>query len=266
MPNFERNGLRLSYEDTGGDLPPVLLIHAFPLNSSMWEAQTESLAERYRFITPDLKGFGGSDAPEDPSVYTMDSYADELAAVLEHANVERATVVGLSIGGYIAFSLWRRHRDKVDALVLADTKAEADPPEGIEKRTNQQQMVRDEGTGGLIDALAGALLGEATLQKKPDVVARVKEIMAENPAAGFIGALESMKKRIDSTGDLTGINVPTLVIVGEHDGVTPPEAARKLHEHIEGSRLVVIPEAGHLSNLEAPEAFNGALAEFLSAL
>ena len=265
MPNFERNGLRLSYEDTGGDLPPVLLVHAFPLNSSMWEAQTESLSERYRFITPDLKGFGGSDAPEDPSVYTMDSYADELAAVLEHANVDRATVVGLSMGGYVAFSLWRRHRDKVGAFVLADTRAEADPPEGVEKRTKQQQMVRDDGTGPLIDLLVGALLGEASLQKKPDVVARVKEIMAENPAAGFIGGLESMKQRVDSTGDLTGIDVPTLVIVGEHDGVTPPDAARKLHEHIGGSRLVVIPEAGHLSNLEAPEAFNGALAEFLGS-
>jgi pimeloyl-ACP methyl ester carboxylesterase len=126
-------------------------------------------------------------------------------------------------------------------------------------------MVRDEGTAPLIDVLPGALLGEATLQKKPDVVARVKEIMVENPAAGFIGALESMKQRIDSTDDLTGIDVPTLVIVGEHDGVTPPEAARKLHEHIGGSRLVVIPEAGHLSSLEAPEAFNGALAEFLGS-
>ncbi len=266
MPKVTAAGTSIDYLDTGGDGTPVLLLHAFPFSSSMWEPQIEALSDRFRLIAPSLQGFGRSDAPEDESTYSMDSYADQAAGVLDELGVDRVVLTGLSIGGYIGFAFWRRHRDKVAALVLADTRAEADPPEGVEKRTKHQQIVREEGKGKLIEVLVGALLGEPSLQKKPDVVERVRELMTENPPEGFIGALEAMKKRPDSTGELTGIDVPTLVIVGENDGVTPPDAARKIHEHVGGSRLVVIPESGHLSSLEAPEAFNGALAEFLNNL
>ena len=266
MPKVSANGLDINYLDTGGDGTPVVLLHAFPFNSNMWEPQIEALSDRFRFIAPDLSGFGGSTAPEDESTYSMDSYADQVAAVLDDAGVDKVVLAGLSMGGYIGFAFLRRHGGRVSALVLADTRAEADPPEGIEKRTNQQGQIRSDGTSGLIEGLAGALLGEATREKKPDVVQKVKELMAQNGPAGFIGALEAMKGRPDSSDELSGIGVPTLVIVGEHDGVTPPEAARKIHEHVGGSRLVVIPEAGHLSNLEAPEAFNGALGEFLGGL
>jgi 3-oxoadipate enol-lactonase len=265
MPTATVNGVEINYTDTGGSGTPVLLLHAFPLASEMWESQIESLGDRFRFIAPDLKGFGGSSAPEDRSEYSMDSYADEVAGLLDDIGVEKVTLAGLSMGGYIALAFLRRHGDRVAALVLADSRAEADPPAGIEKRSGQQELVGREGTAGLIEALVGALLGEATREKKPEVVERAKTLM-DNPAAGFIGALEAMKGRPDSTGDLAGISVPTLIIVGENDGVTPPEASRKMHEHIGGSRLVVIPEAGHLSNIEAPEAFNGALAEFLTSL
>jgi 3-oxoadipate enol-lactonase len=264
MPKVSVGNIEISYTSEGaGD--PVLLVHAFPLNSRMWEPQIEALGERWRFVAPDLKGFGASSAPDDPQSYTMDSYADELAGVLDALGLAKVVLVGLSMGGYISFAFLRRHSERVSALVLADTKAEADPPEGIAKRTGQQQIVGEQGTGPLIEQLPGALLGEATLAKKPDVVAKVKELM-DNPAAGWIGALEAMKNRPDSTPDLTRIKVPTLVIVGENDGVTPVDAARKIHEHVGGSRLVVLPEAGHLSSLEAPEAFNGATAEFLSQL
>ena len=263
MPTASVNGIDISYKDTGGSGTPVLLLHAFPLNSDMWEPQLESLGDRFRFIAPDLKGFGGSSAPEDRSAYTMDSYADEAAGLLDELGIDKATIAGLSMGGYIALAFVRRHGDKVAGLVLADSRAEADPPEGIKKRSGQQDLVENEGTAGLIEALTGALLAEPTREKKPEVVERARALM-DNPAAGFIGALEAMKGRPDSTGDLAGISVPTLIIVGENDGVTPPDASRTMHEHISGSRLVVIPEAGHLSNIEAPEAFNGALAEFLS--
>ncbi|MGH2755417.1 MAG: alpha/beta fold hydrolase [Actinomycetota bacterium] len=265
MPTTTVNGVDINYRDTGGAGTPVLLIHAFPLNGEMWEPQIESLGDRFRFIAPDLKGFGGSSAPEDRSAYTLDSYADELAGLLDALGIDKATVAGLSMGGYIAFAFLRRHPQKVAALVLADSCAEADPPEGIERRSAQQEQVASEGTAGLIDALTGALLSEPTREKKPEVVERAKALM-DNPPAGFVGGLEAIKGRPDSTGDLVGINVPTLVIVGENDALTPPDASRKMHEHIGGSRLVVIPEAGHLSNIEAPEAFNGALAEFLTNL
>lgn len=265
MPVADVNGTKLNYIDTGGDGTPVVLLHAFPLNSGQWRQQIDALSDNYRLIAPDLKGFGESDAPEDESGYTMDGYADEVKALLDSIGVDKAVIVGLSMGGYIALALWRRSPDLFSALVLADSRAEADPPEGIEKRSNQQQQVRDQGTAGLIDVLAGALLGEETTGGKPDVIATTRSLM-DNPPAGFIGALEAMKGRPDSTDDLAGINVPTLVIVGEDDKVTPPEASRKLHEHIGGSKLVVLPGSGHLSNLEVPDAFNGALSEFLGDL
>ncbi|MEA2499358.1 MAG: hypothetical protein QOH26_1763, partial [Actinomycetota bacterium] len=192
-----------------------------------------------------------------------DAYADELIGLLDEMDLEDAVVVGLSMGGYVAFSFLRRARNRVRGLVFADTRAEADPPEGVAKRTGQQEQVEKEGTAGLISALPNALLGETTRERRPDVVERARTLM-DNPPAGFIGALEAMKKRVDSTNELASIDVPTLVIVGEEDAVTPPDASRKIHEHVGGSQLVVIPEAGHLSNLERPEAFNGALRDFLA--
>jgi pimeloyl-ACP methyl ester carboxylesterase len=263
MPQLTAAGRNINYIDTGGQGTPVLLLHAFPLSSAMWEPQIESLGDRFRFIAPDLSGFGGSDAPEDG--YGMGVWAQEVEAVLNELGLDRVVLTGLSMGGYLAFECLRRFPERFSAIVLADTKAEADPPEGIEKRTKQQGMVREGQRDELIGALVGALLGEPTTAKKPDVVDKVRVLM-DNPPAGFIGALEAMKSRPDSTSELASIKVPTLIIVGENDGVTPPEASRKMHEHISGSRLVVIPEAGHLSNLEAPEAFNGALAEFLGEL
>jgi pimeloyl-ACP methyl ester carboxylesterase len=265
MPSTTISSTNINYTDTGGDGRPVVLLHAFPLNSGQWEQQTDALSDRYRFIVPDLKGFGGSDAPEDASAYSMDDYADSIAGLLDELGLAKVTLVGLSMGGYIAFAFLRRNRDRVDALVLADTRAEADPPEVKEKRSKQQVMVRGEGTAGLIEALTGALIAEATLSGKPDVVDRLRKLM-DNAPAGFVGGLEAMKNRPDSSGELAAIDVPTLVIVGEKDGVTPPEAARALNEGISGSRLVVIPGVGHLSNLEDPQAFTGALEEFLAGL
>ena len=265
MPTADANGIKLNYTDTGGSGTPVVLLHAFPFNTSMWTPQIESLGDRFRFIAPDLKGFGDSDAPEGEGNYSMDTFADEVKGLVDSIGLDRFVLAGLSMGGYIALAYMRKYADGVAGLVLADTRAEADPPEGKEKRTNQQQLVSSEGTSGLIDTLAGALLSETTRTNKSDVVSSVKRAM-DNPPAGFIGALEAMKNRIDSTDSLAKIDVPTLVIVGENDGVTPPDAARKLHENIGGSELVVIPEAGHISNMEAPEAFNGALAEFLTKL
>jgi pimeloyl-ACP methyl ester carboxylesterase len=265
MPTATVNGTRISYTDTGGGGTSVLLLHAFPLHAGMWQPQLDALGDRFRLIAPDLKGFGGSDAPDDAAGYSMDGYADDVKGLLDELGIDKAVVTGLSMGGYIAFAFLRRHRDAIAALVLADTRAEADPPEGKEKRTTQQVQVREQGTAALIEGMAGALLSDVTRGRQPEVVARAKELM-DNPPAGFIGALEAMKNRPDSTGDLAGIAVPTLVIVGENDGVTPPEASRKMHEHVGGSRLVVLPGAGHLSNLESSEAFTNTVQGFLTEL
>ena len=265
MPTANVNGLKIGYTDTEGAGPPVVLIHAFPLNRQMWDPQVRALGDRFRLIAPDLIGFGESDAPDDRGSYSMGAFADEIKGLIDQLGLDRVALMGLSIGGYIAFEFIRRYPDALSALVLADTKAEADPPEAVEKRSGQQEQVEAEGTSGLIEALPNALLGETTRSSKPDVVNEAKRVM-DNPPAGFIGALEAMKQRPDSTGDLTGISVPTLIVVGEEDGVTPPDFSRSMHEAIGGSQLAVIPDAGHLSSLESPDQFNGALSEFLTSL
>jgi 3-oxoadipate enol-lactonase len=265
MPTVTTNGIKLNYVDTGGTGAPVLLVPGFPFHLGMWRPQIDSLGERWRFIAPDLKGTGESEGPDDPAEYTVDNYAGELKGLLDELDIDKVVLVGLSMGGYINLAFMRRYPERVRALVLADTRAEADPPEGIEKRSKQQAQVRAEGTAGLITALTGALLSDSTKEKKPDVAPAVQRAM-DIPVKAFVGELEAMKTRPDSTDGLSSIGVPTLIIVGEHDAITPPDASRKMHEHIAGSRLVVIPEAGHLSNLENPDAFNGALAEFLQEL
>jgi 3-oxoadipate enol-lactonase len=257
------DGVRIAYTDTGGPDDPVLLMHAFPFSSGMWEPQIEALGDRHRFIALDFMGFGKSEAPVSPSIYSMDAYAIQSEAVLDACNAERAVVCGLSMGGYVSFALLRRNPSRVRALVLADTRADADSPEVKQRRTDQQAQVASEGIDGVADALiSGPLLSDATRSGNPDVVAQAQQL-AENPAAGYIGALEAMKNRPDSSAELATINIPTLIIVGEHDPITPPEIARRMHEHIGGSQLVVVPGAAHLSNIEGPSAFNGALDQWL---
>jgi 3-oxoadipate enol-lactonase len=262
MPHLDFNGNKVAYKDHGGEGTPVLLVHGFPFYAEMWEPQVEALGDKFRFVTVDLLGFGESDAPQDRSAYSIEAYADQVKAAVDALGVGKVALVGLSMGGYVVLSFMRKYRDFAAGIVLADTRAEADAPEAIAKRTAQQKQVAEAGTAELIDALVGAYLSQSTFDKKKDVVERVKSLM-DNPPYGFIGALEAMKNRLDSTDGLIEIKVPSLIVVGENDALTPPELSRKMHEHIGGSRLVVLPEAGHMSNLESPEAFNGALAEFL---
>jgi 3-oxoadipate enol-lactonase len=262
MPYLDFNGNKIAYKDHGGEGTPVVLVHGFPFDSEMWEQQVDALGDKFRVVTIDLLGFGESDAPHDRSAYSIETYADQVKAVVDALGVGKVVLVGLSMGGYVTFAFMRKYRDFAAGVVLADTRAEADAPEAIERRTAQQKQVSEQGTAELIDALTGTYVSQATMDKKKDVVERVKSLM-DNPAYGFIGALEALKNRLDSTDGLVEIKVPTLIVVGEKDALTPPELSRKMHEHIGESRLVVIPEAGHMSNLESPDVFNGALAEFL---
>lgn len=265
MPSTTVAGTTLQYLDVGAGDPAVVLLHAFPLNAEMWHRQLEPLAGRHRVIAPHLKGFGTSDAPEDPGAYTMESYADELAGVLDAAGVARAVVVGLSMGGYVSFAFLRRPqtRERVAGLVLADTRAEADAPEVAERRQRQQRQVAEEGTGPVVDTMLDTLLCDYTRTHNPSVVQQARQLM-DNPPAGFIGSLEAMRHRPDASGELPSITVPTLVVVGEEDGPSPPDVARAMHERIPGSQLAVLARAGHLSNMEQPDAFNRALTTFLS--
>ncbi|MDQ4088819.1 MAG: alpha/beta hydrolase [Actinomycetota bacterium] len=265
MPFVEVDGARLHYAEAGSGEPALVLLHAFPLHSGMWSPQLEGLSSGRRVIAPDLLGFGGSDAPESMYRYTMLGYADLVAGLLDRLGLDRVVLGGLSMGGYVALAFLRQYPERVSALILADTRAAADTTDAYERRTDQQDQVARIGTTALIEVLLAGLLSDHTKGNRLDLVEQVRRLMA-NPAAGFIGALEAMKHRPDATEELSAISVPTLVIVGEDDALSPPEVARDMHERIKGSTLAVLPRAGHLSNLEASEEFNAAVAEFLGEL
>jgi 3-oxoadipate enol-lactonase len=257
------DGRHFHYLDEGAGRT-VVLLHGFPLNSGMWEEQIRALSGRFRLVIPDLAGSGASDPPPDPLAHTVEAYADDLVALLDHLDISPVTVVGLSMGGYVALALLRRRPELVSALVLADTRATADAPANRESRTAQQEHLSSGGDpDDLVDRLADAVVGKST-SRRDQALAITRRLAAANPVAGWIAALEAMKRRPDATGQLGDIEVPTLVLVGEQDALTPPEMSVSLQEAIAGAQLVVIPDAGHLSNLENPEAFNAALEDFLS--
>lgn len=265
MPFAEVDGARIHYLDAGAGEPALVLLHAFPLHAGMWQPQVRALSADRRVIAPDLLGFGGSDAPESMYRYTMLGYADLVAGLLDHLGLDRVVLCGLSMGGYVAFACLRRHGGRVAALVLADTRAGADTPTAFDRRSDQQDQVARDGTAALVETLLAGLLCDHSRAHRPEVVDHVRRLMA-NPPAGYIGALEAMKHRPDSTAELASIAVPTLVVVGADDALSPPEVAREMHEAIPGSELAVLERAGHLSNLEAAEEFDAAVGGFLDRL
>ncbi|HEU4564081.1 MAG TPA: alpha/beta fold hydrolase [Gemmatimonadaceae bacterium] len=257
------DSIHLAYDDQGTG-PPVLFVHAFPLDRRMWAAQLNALGAAYRCIVPDLRGFGQSDVA---GPFSMERYADDLAALLDALWVRQPVVlVGLSLGGYIAFAFWRRHRSRVRGLVLADTRPGADSAEGMERRRKTIATAREGGAGAVADLLADGMMSARTRQRHPERLAQLRQMMADAPVEGIVGACEAMMARPDSTPLLESIDVPTLVVVGEDDATTPPSEARRMHAAIPASRLEEIPGAGHLSNLERPAAFNCVLVDWLQQI
>ncbi|MDF1564443.1 MAG: alpha/beta fold hydrolase [Deltaproteobacteria bacterium] len=238
---------------------PVVFLHAFPLHAGMWADQREALGGR-EVLTPDFPGFGGR-APGEP---TLEAFARAVLADLDAAGIDRAIFVGLSMGGYVAFRLHALAPERFAGLVLADTRSGADDEAGRQKRSEQAARVRAEGTGWMAAALLPALLGETTRRERPDAVARAEALITGADAEGVARALEAMRDRPDSTPQLGEITCPTLVLVGAEDTLTPPAAARAMVEALPDARLVELPGAGHLSNLELPEAFDAALLDFLA--
>jgi pimeloyl-ACP methyl ester carboxylesterase len=255
-------GLDVGYDESGGGVP-VVFLHGFPHNRSLWAPQTAALAEHARSIAPDLRGFGETRAAPP---YSVDQYADDVAALLDALRIDRAVIASLSMGGYIAFALWRRHRRRVRALVLADTRAGADSEEARAKRRELITLARQKGSAAVAEAQIAGMVGKTTREERPEVVDSMRRMLEAAPVRGIVGALEAMMARPDSTLTLTTIDVPTLILVGDEDVLTPVKEAEAMHGAIAGSRLEVIASAGHVSNVEQPDAFNRVLADFLEPL
>lgn len=261
MPKASLPGFTCAYDDRGRGVP-VVWIHGFPFHRGMWAPQVETLSDAGRMVAPDLRGFGESSRTSGP--YTMERYADDVVALLDALGLESAVVAGLSMGGYVAFALARRHRRRVRGLVLADTRPEPDSPEARATRRETAALVRRKGVSVLVDALLPKLVSETTARGRPEVVARIRAMMEAAEPESVAAALTGMAERPDARDLLPDLRIPTCVIVGADDAITPPDTARAIAAGIPGARLVVLPQAGHVSNLEDPDTFSGVVREFLS--
>src|SRR5512132_1620321 len=254
----------LAYRESGSG-PPVVLLQAFPLSAAMWEHQYGPLGGVSRLVTPDLPGFGRSPAAErDPSV---DHMADEVKGLLDQLGLDAVVLGGLSMGGYVTMAFLRHHPERVRAIVLADTKAGADTEAARANRERiAEGMLADGDTSALAEELLATLLGDTTLQSRPEVVELVRsDICASEPTA-VAWAQRAMAARPDSVDTLRKATLPALVIVGEEDVLTPAAEAEAMASVLPHAELVRIPRAGHLSALEHATAFNDAIMSWLSNL
>jgi pimeloyl-ACP methyl ester carboxylesterase len=250
----------IHYSDEGSG-QAVVLLHAFPLNLSMWDEQAADLAESHRVLRFDNRGFGDSPAGEGP--LTMDRIADDAAGLLDQLSIDRAVVCGCSMGGYAAMAFARRHPRRLHALILQDTRAGADTSEARDRRSALAEQVLVEGPEAVASVFVPGLLGATTQARDPRLVAWVRETILANPPRGIANALFGLAARPDSTPSLAAMRVPALVLCGEEDVLTPPAESEALHAAISGSRLEIVAEAGHLSNVEQPAVVNRLLASFL---
>jgi 3-oxoadipate enol-lactonase len=253
-------GRTVHYLDAGIGRP-MLWLHAFPLNADMWRYQLEHPPAGWRLIAPDFRGLGGSAI--DSEDVGVDDYAGDVLALMDDLAFDQAVIGGLSFGGYVAFAMFRRAPERIAGLVLADTRPTADTEDGIAARRALLEAVRREGVGIVSDRQIPKVLGATTRDERPEVVTEVKRIIAANSAPGIEAAIVALMRRPDSTADLIRIDVPTLVIVGDEDEITPLADASAMHRAIRGSSMAILARAGHLSNLETPDAFSTTISEWV---
>jgi len=258
------HGLPFGYDEQGDGLP-VVLLHGFPHDRTLWTAQRRALASRVRVIVPDLRGFGESTVR---GPYSMDQYADDLAGLLDVLGIRDVVLCGLSMGGYVAMAFWRRHAARVRALVLCDTKASPDSEAARAARDDAIALVKTEGVSALAAKQLERMVGTTTHAQRPDVVEALRSMMARQPEAGVMGALTALRDRADSRATLETVTVPTLVLVGSEDVLSPPTDAASMLARlpVDTARLDVIADAGHAICVERPAAVTYALHEFLAGL
>lgn len=259
------NNIAIAFEDRGDhSRTPIVLIHGFPFSRATWQPQVDVLSKSYRVIAYDVRGHGESEVAD--GQYMLEFFVDDFIGLLDYLSVEKATVVGLSMGGYIALRAVERNPERCHALVLCDTRSEADSNEGKLKRAASIRTVKTQGLRRFAEEFVKGVFARQTFQKKPDLVDFALGITERNSPNGICGALLALASRTDTTGSLPNIRVPTLILVGEHDLLTPPSVAQVMKERIANAELHIVPDAAHMSNLENPEAFNHFLLKFIERL
>lgn len=242
----------------------LILLHGFPLDHRMWQGQIDALSENYRIITPDLRGMGQSDVPV--SNISIGNYADDVLTLMDKMGIQKAALGGFSMGGYVAFSLLRKAPKRFTALILANTRPEADGQEARKNRLNMALALYDQGAAAARDAMLPKLLTEVSKQDQPKLVDTLSNVMESMAAEGLVHACLAMAFREDAADLLSTISVPTLVIAGEQDPIAPPDVMKKMADQITGASFHVIPAASHLTPMEKPEAFNALLIDFMKGI
>ena len=264
MKQVRIGDVELAVVDEGQGVP-LMLVHGFPLDHSMWLGQIEGLSDMCRVIAPDLRGFGRSDVTEGTA--TMAQMADDLAGLLGGLGINEPVVFcGLSMGGYVGWEFFQRHRERLRGLVLCDTRAVCDTAEVAQGRRDTAAKVVVEGPAVLVDGMVPKLFSEATVANRPEIVEQTRGVMMGTAREGIAAAARGMAERIDATSTLPGIDCPTLVVVGEEDAISTVEEMRGFADRISNARCVEIKGAGHMSPLEEPDAVNNAIREFVEGL
>ncbi len=255
--------IELFYETVGKGAPTVFL-HPFPADHTFWNSVAEGLSTRYQIVRPDLRGHGRSGVGEGP--ITMDKHVADVSRLCDELGVGKAVFVGCSIGGYILFELWRRHRERVSALVLCNTKASADIPEAKAARLVAAQQVLERGPEQFIDSMLPKLLGETTRRNRPDIVDAAKRMMMSSTAEGISNSQRGMAERPDSVPTLATISVPTMIVAGDEDVLIPAAESQIMHRGIRGSQLRNVSQVGHYAAFERPDEVTQILREFLGSI
>ena len=248
------------------DARVVCLVHAFPLGAAMWEGQAKALPPGWRLLAPDVRGFGGSTIDEPDADPRIDDYAADVIDLLRELGVATAVVGGMSMGGYVTMAVLRRQPSIATAVILADTRETADTPEGRANRRSLLAIVDREGPSGVARDMLPKLLGTTTHAERPTVEPLVRRLIKQQSAPAIRGAIQRMMERPDSHDVIEQLAVPTLIVVGDEDVLTPVDDSRRMHSAVKGSELVIFPQTGHLANLERPELFNDAVRAFLTRL
>jgi pimeloyl-ACP methyl ester carboxylesterase len=262
MPEKSVNGTTLFYEERGSGLP-VVLMHGFPLDGRIWTAQLDALSKQYRVIVPDLRGFGRS---KSNTPFTMKSLAEDICSLLRSIGAIPCVLGGFSMGGYAALAFAKEYQSDLRGLMLIDTRAEADTAEGKTGRQKMIDLARTSGSKAVADQMMPKMLAPATAKNQPAVAQQLQQIMETASALTIEHALAAMRDRDDQTAFLPSIAVPTLIVVGQEDAITPPKMAEAMNQQIPRSNLVIIPDAGHMSPMEKPQEVTRAMQDFLSTL
>ena len=260
---IEIDGLSISYKDCGAGETPVIFIHGFPFDKSSWYDQLEHLQDKRRVIAYDIRGFGKSTAGDMKA--SMDIFARDLIGFMDALHIRQAVICGLSMGGYIALNAVQNYPERFRGLVLCDTQSVADTPEGKEKRYKNIELIEHSGLNEFTDAFISKVFAKHTLDHKKEVTDRIRATILNTPVPTLARTLSALAQRVETSSALEHIDIPTLIICGAEDEVTPPEQSRFLHQHIKHSEYKEIPVAGHLSNLEQPAIFNRYLEEWLDS-